>query len=193
MKEAMFNAKVGDDVFGRQVVDRTAATGVGVDAVLTIAGQRTATYLSLHQPDGEVAMAVNDMDILESLTPEACAASPALSDANALLLVDCNLAQPTLVHLLGLKRKVVVDGVSVAKCRRLVGLLAGVYLLKLNHLEASALSGLPVDTPEQCLAVVQHFLDGGVERVIVSHGASGLAWGQLGSKPFFRQSRKVPK
>lgn len=182
---------VGDDVFGRQVVASTAATGVGVDAMLTIAGQRTATYLSLHQPDGEVAMAVNDMDILESLTPEVCAASPALSDANALLLVDCNLAQPTLAHLLGLKRKVVVDGVSVAKCRRLGGLLAGVYLLKLNHLEASALSGLPVDTPEQCLAVVQHFLDGGVERVIVSHGASGLAWGQLGAKPFFRQSRKV--
>ena len=182
---------VGDDVFGRQVVASTAATGVGVDAVLTIAGQRTATYLSLHQPDGEVAMAVNDMNILESLTPEVCAASPALSDANALLLVDCNLAQPTLAYLLGLKQKVVVDGVSVAKCRRLVGLLAGVYLLKLNHLEASALSGLPVDTPEQCLAVVQHFLNGGVERVIVSHGASGLAWGQLGSKPFFRQSRKV--
>ncbi|WP_296510749.1 carbohydrate kinase family protein [Rhodoferax sp.] len=183
---------VGDDAFGQQLTAMTAATGVGVDAMMTAQGQRTATYLSMHQPDGEVAMAVNDMEILETLTPEWCARVPVLQEPQPWLLVDCNVPQATLSHLLGLGRTTVVDGVSVAKCRRLTGLLPGIYLLKLNHLEAAALSGLVIASLEDCAAAVEYFLASGVQQVMVSFGASGLAWGQAGAGAKFRRARKVP-
>ncbi len=183
---------VGDDAFGKQILFSTAGVGVGVSSVVTVPGQRTATYLAMHQPDGEVAMAVNDMGILEKLTPEECARASALQDMAAWLLLDCNLPQQTLAYLLALGRKVAVDGVSVAKCRRVAGLLSCIHMLKLNHMEAAALSGLTVGTPEQCTAAVQHFLDAGVERVVISFGGSGLAWGQQGAVPVFRPSRHIP-
>ncbi len=183
---------VGDDAFGSQLLTTTALAGVGVASVFTLPGERTATYLAMHQPDGEVAMAVNDMGILQRLTPVMCEQSPALGAASAWLLLDCNLPEPTLHYLLGLGRTVVVDGVSVAKCMRIAGSLARIHLLKLNHLEAAALSGLPLDTPAQCEAAVQHFMDQGVAKVIISHGAAGLAWGQQGAAPRFRTSRSVP-
>lgn len=182
---------VGDDAFGRQLLSSTAAAGVGVASVLSIPGERTATYLAMHQPDGEVAMAVNDMGILECLTPEVCKQATALADANAWLLLDCNLPEATLHHLLGLGRKVAVDGVSVAKCLRIAGDLSKIHLLKLNHMEASALSGLPVETDAQCLTAVRHFLAQGVERVVISLGAAGLAWGQGAEAPRFRPARRV--
>lgn len=182
---------VGDDAFGRQLLVDTARAGVGVTSVVTVPGQRTATYLSMHQPDGEVAMAVNDMGILDSLTADVCRQSPALAGGDGWLLLDCNLPVVTLAHLLALGRKVAVDGVSVAKCRRITGVLSRIELLKLNHLEASALSGLPLESMAQCVAAVQHFLDLGVAKVLISHGAAGLAWGQQGVAPRFRRSRPV--
>ncbi len=183
---------VGDDAFGKQLLASTAEAGVGVSSVVTVPGQCTATYLAMHQPDGEVAMAVNDMGILESLTPAECARSKVLENTGAWLLLDCNLPEATIAYLLRLGRKVAVDGVSVAKCRRIAGALSSIHLLKLNHLEAAALSGLPVDTSEQCIAAVQYFLDSGVELVLISFGASGSAWGQRGDGPVFRPSRRVP-
>ena len=183
---------VGDDAFGSQLARNTARAGVGVASLLTLPGERTATYLAMHQPDGEVAMAVNDMGILERLTPALCEQAPALGAASAWLLLDCNLPEPTLGYLLGLGRTVVVDGVSVAKCMRIAGSLARIHLLKLNHLEAAALSGLPLHTPAQCEAAVQYFLDQGVAKVIISRGAAGLAWGERGAAPRFRASRRVP-
>jgi len=183
---------VGDDAFGKQLLASTAEAGVGVSSVVTVPGQRTATYLAMHQPDGEVAMAVNDMGILESLTPAECARSKVLENTGAWLLLDCNLPEATIAHLLRLGRKVAVDGVSVAKCRRIAGALSSIHLLKLNHMEATALSGITVGTLEQCIAAVQHFLDSGVERVLISFGASGSAWGQRGDRPVFRPSRRVP-
>ena len=183
---------VGDDAFGKQLLASTAAAGVGVASVVTVPGQRTATYLAMHQPDGEVAMAVNDMGILESLTAAECARTAILSNSEAWLLLDCNLPEATLAYLLDLGRKVAVDGVSVAKCMRIAGALSRIHVLKLNHMEAAALSGLPVVSPAQCVAAVQHFLDLGCERVVISFGAAGLAWGQLGDAPLFRPSRRVP-
>jgi pseudouridine kinase len=182
---------VGDDSAGRQLLAHTAAAGVDVAPVVVIPGRGTATYLSMHGPDGEVAMAVNDMEILEALTPAVCTASPALQDPRALLLLDCNLPPPTLACLLGMGRRVVADGVSVAKCRRLETGLRGMYLLKLNHLEAAALTGLPVQSPLDCVAAAQHLLDQGVERAVVSFGAAGLAWAQQGEGAFFRAARGV--
>ena len=62
-------AVLGDDAFGHDILAHTRGVGVDVSGVKALAGQRTATYLSMHGPDGDMALAVNDMAILESLTP----------------------------------------------------------------------------------------------------------------------------
>lgn len=182
---------VGDDAFGDQILARTADAGVDISAVQKISGGRTATYLAMLQPFGEVAMAVNDMAILERLAPDTCSLDLVPSDEGRWLLLDCNLPQATLIHLLNLNFKVVVDGVSVAKCQRVASSLDRVHVLKLNHMEAAALSGMPVDTEMQCVAAAQHFLNAGVTHVVISFGAAGLAWGQRGDVPVFRHSRPV--
>ena len=178
---------VGDDAFGCQLVDATAQAGVQVGLMRSVSGQRTATYLSLHGPDGDMAWAVNDMSILEQLTPRWCQAHLPTMDSRALMVMDCNLLPETMAYLISLGRPVVVDAVSAAKCQRILPYLPAVHLLKVNALEAQALCGKPISNPAEGMTAVQCLRAMGAQRVVLSLGAQGLAWGdvdgQLGGLP----------
>lgn len=179
---------VGDDEFGRSLRSATAAAGVDVAGMLAVPLERTATYLSVHGADGEMIMAVNDMAILDRFTPEWLQPHAAAIGRAAGLVLDCNLTAASLAWLIAQAGDVpvMVDGVSVQKCQRLRGLLAGLHTLKVNHLEAQALSGLPAHSTEeaQAAALALHRL--GVRNVVVSRGALGVCWcdeaGVLGAR-----------
>lgn len=183
---------LGDDAFGQALREATTALGVSMDGSVCVAGCRTATYLSMHGPDGEVAMAVNDMDILQTLTPALCAQSLARTPQEEMLLLDCNLPAPTLAHLLAQGRAVAVDGVSVAKCVRVANHLHGIFLLKLNHMEAQALTGQEVRSPAQAQQAARALQVRGAQRVLISLGALGVCWADLDAVPQFRAARPVP-
>lgn len=169
---------VGEDEFGRSLHAATQAAGVDVSGFQVLPSYRTATYLSVHGADGDMKIAVNDMAILEALTPEFLQPHAARLTMASVLVLDCNLSSPTLAWLFNAAARppVFVDGVSVPKCLRLSGLLAHVHTLKVNQLEAQALSGLPTHSIEeaQAAALALHLL--GVRNVVVSLGAQGLCW-----------------
>ena len=169
---------VGDDALGQSLVDRTHAVGVNVSAVQTVAGGTTSTYLSIHNPQGELEFAINDMGLLEQLTPSVLQGQAAvLRSANA-IVVDANLSEVALAYLLGtdLGQPVFADAVSVAKCGRLKPWLAAVHLLKVNRLEAQALCGTPINTPADALVACRSLQGQGPRQVVVSLGADGVCW-----------------
>jgi pseudouridine-5'-phosphate glycosidase/pseudouridine kinase len=59
---------VGDDVFGRFVVDVTRRAGVNVDAVRVVPHRATAVYNALLDVDGEMQHAVADMAIFDEIS-----------------------------------------------------------------------------------------------------------------------------
>ncbi len=86
---------LGDDVFGQALRQAGAAIGLDMGACLTLPGQRSATYVCLHGADGEMQVAVNDMDIMEQLTPARLAPQQALLAGAAVLVADCNVPPAT--------------------------------------------------------------------------------------------------
>ena len=169
---------VGDDALGQSLRDRTQSVGVDVSAVHTVAGGTTSTYLSIHNPQGELEFAINDMALLEQLTPERLQSQSALLQAAHAIVVDANISQASLAYLLGagFGKPVFADAVSVAKCGRLKPGLAALHLLKVNRLEAQALCGLAVDSPADALAACRSLQAQGVRQVVVSLGADGACW-----------------
>ncbi len=169
---------VGDDVFGQRVREVTAAAGVDVSALQVVSGQRSASYLSLHGPDGDMAIAVNDMDILRQLTPALLQTlAPVMGDADA-VVADCNLPPETLGWLLDhvTHAPIFVDAVSAIKCTRLVPHLPSIHTLKVNRLEAQALSGIPVHGIDGAQRAALRLRAMGVRQVVVSLGADGVCW-----------------
>ncbi len=158
---------VGDDLYGRSLLDATHQAGVDVSGCWV-----------LHGPDGDMALAVNDMGILENISPERLApCAPWVQQATA-LVVDCNVSAQALEWLFANRgaTPVFVDAVSAFKCQRIRPWLAQVQLLKVNRLEAQALCGFDLhdDADIQRAALCLHTLD--VEQVVLSLGERGVYW-----------------
>lgn len=174
---------VGDDAFGDQLLEATRRAGVEVQACLRLVGQASASYLSLHGPDGDMATAVNDMAILAQLTPQWLAASAIDPQRQArALLVDCNLSDAALAWVFGAAGAIAIfaEPVSAFKCRRLLPWLAQVHTLKANRLELRALTGLPVDDADEATLqrAAQWLHAQGVRQLVVSLGERGAWWSE---------------
>ena len=171
---------VGDDLYGRSLLGSTRDAGVGVRGCEVLGDQATATYLSLHGPDGDMAAAVNDMSILEQITPVWLQRRAARLRHAAALVLDCNLSPDALgwlfAHSPGIP--VFADCVSAFKCRRLLPWLGGVHTLKANRLEAQALCGKPVRTDRQIESAARWLHAQGVRQVVLSLGQRGVYWSE---------------
>ncbi len=180
---------VGDDLFGERVTQATAQAGVNLDALRVLAGQRTASYMALHGSAGELCVAVNDMGILEALSPSLMRTHEDLLRHADCIVVDCNLGADSLAWVLQIDTvaPVFVDAVSVAKCTRLVPYLTQIHTLKVNRLEAQALTGRAVQSVDDALDASRQLHAMGVRDVVLSLGEDGACWcdasGNVGYKP----------
>ncbi len=169
---------VGDDLYGRSLLDTTRHAGVDVSSSWVLADEATSTYISLHGPDGDMAVAVNDMGILENITPESLAPHAPLAHQATALVVDCNVGAPALEWLFANRgaTPVFVDAVSAFKCQRIRPWLAHVHLLKVNRLEAQALCEFAIQTDADIERAAQCLHALGVEQVVLSLGERGVYW-----------------
>lgn len=171
-------AAVGDDPNGRSLLEATRQAGVDVQGCWVIAGQTTSTYVSLHGPAGELAVAVNDMRILECLTPEKLAPHADHVRHAAALVVDCNLTADALAWVFANRgaTAVFVDAVSAFKSPRILPWLDQVHTLKVNRQEAQALCGFAVQSDAEIESAAQWLHNQGVRQVVLSLGARGVYW-----------------
>ncbi len=166
---------VGDDLFGRSLLAQTRSAGVDLQACWVLEGEATSSYLSLHGPDGDMAVAVNDMSILDCITPQRLQAHAGLLRQAGVLLLDGNLPETALEWLFthAGSTPVFVDPVSAFKCRRFLPWLGSVFALKANRIEAQALWGRPVDSDAAVVEAAQWLHSQGVQQVVLSLGDRG--------------------
>ena len=174
---------VGDDLHGQFLLGHTRRAGVDTSACSVLSRINTGLYLSLNQPDGALLAAINDMAAIDLLTPSEIARHTAVFASASAWVVDCNLSEASIAWLMHNKagKRVFVDGVSSSKCLKVAPHLAAVHTLKINRLEASALTGLDVANAAQAIAAAQSLCARGVENVVVSLGGGGVAWCQRSS------------
>lgn len=166
---------VGDDLHGRSLLEATQRAGVDVQNVLVLPDAATPTYLSIQGPDGDMALAINDMDALARLTPARLVGCRELVRHAGRLIADANLSEDALAWLFAeAQAPVMVDPVSAFKAERLRPWLARISLLKPNRLEAASLSGLPLTAPHDAPRVADWFHEQGVQQVVLSLGSEGL-------------------
>ncbi|WP_174875811.1 PfkB family carbohydrate kinase [Vogesella oryzae] len=169
---------VGEDLYGRTLLDACHKAGVDIRDCWTLPDEATSTYLSLHGPDGEMTVAINDMDILRRLGPERLADKLERLRNASTLVIDSNLPEASLQWIFAHRGEcpVFADTVSVHKCRRLLPWLGQIHTLKPNRQEAEALSGLPLRTPDDADRVADWFHRQGLQQLVLSLGEQGICW-----------------
>lgn len=166
---------LGEDLWADRIEGSCALLGIDLTGSLIVPGSSTSTYLYLAGPEGDMALAVSDMDIYERLTPAALEPKlPWLRDAQVLVL-DANLPAETIAWLCGrVTVPIFADAVSAAKAGRLKDALGKLHTLKPNRLEAELLSGVAIHDERSLFRAADALLETGLKRVFISLGADGV-------------------
>ncbi len=130
---------------------------------------RTCVYLAIHDSEGDMIAALNDMGPMKRLNARSLeAALP--PDAFSACVLDANLSEETLTAAVQhIQAHFIADPVSCVKADRLRCILPRLTALKPNLREAMQLTGRK--TVEEAAAAL---LDTGLRQVYISLGSKGL-------------------
>ena len=165
----------GDDVHGQRVAASCAELGIDASHALRISGGTTSTYLYLTDEQGEMALAVSDMEICKKITPAYLASNLSLLQNAQLVIADANIPAESLIYLAeNCMPPIFCDPVSTAKAEKVRPILNRIHTLKPNKLEAELLSGVKIETMEDVAKAADKLLELGVHRLFISMGADGV-------------------
>lgn len=94
--EVMLVSAVGDDETGQHLVASTASAGIEMSYVHRVAGQRSGSYMAVLDPDGTLAVALDDVSVIESISPNYLYQNRRLFRDAEMLMVDGSLTEPAL-------------------------------------------------------------------------------------------------
>lgn len=169
-------AAVGTDQHGQMLLQQSRDAGINVKHVHTIPAAKTSTYVSLLDDQGDMLFAINDMSIVDAISPELLQPQAAMLKQSALIVVDCNLHEDALAWLLQtcVDVPVFADTVSAAKADRLRPHLGNIHTLKTSAIEAEALLGRDVQTQKELESATAELHRAGTERVFITLGDRGV-------------------
>ena len=164
--------RVGDDLYGRDLLESLSSAGVVTRHVRTDAQQPTGLALIAVDEQGQ-----NEIVVVPganaALTPEDVDAAADAISASAIVLLQLEIPLPTVSRAVSLARQAgstIVLNPSPARPLN-PAFLECIDLLVLNAREVAQLSGVgpPIEPAEAARLLV----DGGVEAVVVTLGAEG--------------------
>ncbi len=170
-----FLTAFGDDFYAQKVAASCGELGIDISDCLSVPGCATPTYLFINDSDGDMALAMSDMDICEKITPEYLATKlPVLNNAQ-LVVVDTNIPEESIRYLAeNCTAPIFADPVSTAKAGKLRSVLGKLHTLKPNRIEAELLSGVKITDRESLEQAAQALLATGLHRVFISMGTDGV-------------------
>jgi len=166
---------VGRDPMGDNLLDHTAAAGVRVEYVARTDGP-TGTYTAVLDVDGELIVAIADMETTAELGPEQLHNARDVIRAAGVVVVDGNLSLNALEYALDLSAGVrtIFEPVSVPKAAQLKDAIDDrLHAVTPNRDELAALTDLPTRTDRQVRTAARALHDRGVELVWVRLGERG--------------------
>ncbi len=177
---------VGDDLFGREILESARQAGVCVDAVRIVQKQRSGLYLSLLDHQHEMAVAVSDMKIVRQVDRVYLAKHTDSIRASRFVVLEANLESDVLQFAANLCRKAqvpfLVEPVSVEKAKRLQYIPGQIDFLTPNMLELEALAvsshANMLPTSQESLEKLCTDVGKRCRSLLVTHGKEGIFYYQ---------------
>lgn len=170
---------IGSDFRARMIEEGCLADGISIAHSLHTEGNG-ATYLSVLDEDGDMLVGINDMGIIEQLTPAFLSGKRTVLNESAMCVLDANLSKESLAYLTEtLACPIIYEPVSCAKAGRIGGNIGKCFAVKPNRFEAAQLSGRSCDTLRGVYRAADWFLSEGVKNVFISLGEEGVYWADV--------------
>jgi pseudouridine kinase len=165
---------LGNDPFAKIVADHLDRLGLDYNHSIWL-NNPSPKYLAIHQPDGALESAINDLAAVEHVDTAEIEKRKEYIEEFDVLVLDANLSQAMLDFFFDHfpQKTFIVDGVSQTKVLRVRTHLAQISLLKVNARELAAL----VENPALDIrSNVQTLLNLGVRQVIATNGPDPITY-----------------
>ncbi len=178
--EVVLISAVGDDPTGRQLMIQTAEAGVNLDYVEMVPGQATGSYIALLEPSGLLAVALDDVRVMQTITPDYLNRHRALFHDAAMVMFDGSLSEGAMKTAVRLAKEngvpLCADPASARLAYKLRPFLADLHLVVPNQVEEAELCGVdfPGYDPTASLTLARRLLAAGVTMVVVTLSDFGL-------------------
>ena len=158
--------------------------GIRIDRARVLHGP-CPVYMAIHGPDGDMISAVNDMSLMDQLSPALLQPElPNIHHADVCVL-DANLSPESLEFLTShVTIPLVCDPVSTEKAKRVWSLLPHLTAMKPNLLEARSMTGC--DSPRNC---AEKMISLGLKMAFISLGKDGLYYADSQSAGMIRPEK----
>ncbi|EMR07263.1 Pseudouridine kinase [Bhargavaea cecembensis DSE10] len=164
-----------------QRIEQATAPHVELSHAALLPGRTTGSYSAVLNPDGEMAIALADMDVYDDLSPDYIDAHAPVIQGAALAVIDLNCPKETVSHVQELSRQsgteLAVVPVSSPKMDRMPDDLDGITWLICNRDETETFTGIPVEDESSWKEAVRFLLKKGVQNAVVTAGAKGVMAG----------------
>lgn len=171
---------VGDDSVGRQILEATSDGGVDVSQVIVSSEWPSATYLAIIDEKGTPVVSIDDMQIMQLVTPKYIYAHRRWIKEASMIVLDANLSPQAISSAISLAAKwnvpVCVDPVSVALAPRIIPHLSQIHLVVPNQDEAEVLCRLPLSDSFEATAAAQRLVAMGVNTAVITLAERGLVY-----------------
>lgn len=139
-EEVSFITALGNDMFGEFIKKDCIARGIDTKMTLVSEEKGSSTYLYICDETGDMALAVNDMDIVEDITPAYLEKYIEEINRNDACVIDANLSTDTIEYISeNVTVPIYADPVSTVKAVRLKGVINGFEAVKPNRMEYKVL------------------------------------------------------
>lgn len=173
---------VGDDTNGEYVLGQAQAGGIDVSHALVSSDHHTGAYMALLDNTGQLDTAIDDMDVLEAITPRYLNDLRRLFRDARMLVVDANLSPETLETALRLASQydvpICADPTSTGLAARLLPHLNGLHVIAPNVAEANILCGKAIASNDRddALLAARHLVSVGVGIAMVTLAEFGVVY-----------------
>ena len=166
---------VGDDLYGQMLRTGCGALGMDTSYLQTRPGQRSSSYISIMDDEGDMLVAMSDMHILKELGGEFVAGCLDMLNQAELVVCDGNLSPDALRYLTThCTRPLYLDPVSTTWAKGLVPYIGCFDTIKPNCMEMEILADMPIKTEDDLNRACDKVMAQGVRRCFVSMGKDGI-------------------
>ncbi|MEH7884105.1 carbohydrate kinase [Bacillus sp. JJ1609] len=170
---------VGDDHEGHWLMEYTKAFA-DVNPSQMLKGHSTGAYTAVLDHEGEMSVALAEMSIYDSITPEFIESKWGYFASSDFIFLDTNFPAYVLEAIILRCRKenipLCITPVSSPKAKKLPEDLSGVTWLIANKDEAEAISGVVIENEGDFFKAAELIIHKGVEKVVISRGDNGLIY-----------------
>lgn len=178
--DAMLITAVGNDPTGERLMAQTSASGVNLEHALIVPDGNTGAYMAVLNEDGSLAVALDDVAIMEHITPRYLNERRSLFRTAQMVMIDGSLSEASIKTAVRLARQYNVplcaDPSSARLAYKLRPYLSSFYLLVPNEVEEAELLNVdfPGYDPDASLALARRLVHIGVDHVVITLSDFGL-------------------